>query len=1243
MSLLNKLFYFSSSVGKTADNYVAITDENRSWERMYRNRWQHDKIVRSTHGVNCTGSCSWKIFVKNGLVTWETQQTDYPRTRPGMPNHEPRGCPRGASYSWYLYSANRVKYPMIRGELVAAYKEAKARLSDPVKAWEAVVSDPVISNKYKAARGLGGFVRADWEEVNEIIAAANIYTIKKFGPDRVVGFSPIPAMSMVSYAAGTRYLSLVGGTVLSFYDFYCDLPPAAPQTWGEQTDVPESADWYNSSFLMLWGSNVPLTRTPDSPFYTQVRYKGTKSVVIAPDYSDAVKFADLWIKPRQGTDAALGMAMGHVILKEFYLNKKVPYFERYARQYTDLPFLVKIEEKDGKFLCGTILRASDMENNLNAGDNPEWKPILIDEASGNYVVPNGTIGSRWEKKQKWNLELKDSKSGANISPMLSIIENHEEVINVQFPYFGGETFKHEHFSATDHNDIIERKVPVRRLMTQKGEVYTCTVFDLMLANYGIDRGFEDPNAAKSYDDNLPFTPKWQELITGVPSQHIISTAMQFAENAAATEGKSMIIIGAGVNHWFHTDMIYRSAINMLVFCGCVGQSGGGWSHYVGQEKLRPQTGWLPMAFGLDWNRPPRQMNTTSFMYLHTDQWRYEKVKLSELLSPLADKPEWDKLSIVDCNIRAERMGWLPSSPQLGRNPLLLVKEAEAAKMSPQDFVVSQLQEGKLAMASEDPDEPSNFPRNLFVWRSNLLGSSAKGMEYFMKHLLGAQNSIQGKDLEETEQTLPAEVKWHDHAPEGKLDLLVTLDFRMSTTGLHSDILLPAASWYEKNDLSTSDMHPFIHPFSKAIDPVWESRSDWDIFKGIAAKFSQLTEGHLGNETDVVLLPLQHDSPMELSETTDAIDWKRSGKDIKPGVNFSKIVTLKRNYPETFKRFTSLGPLMKTIGNGGKGIDWNTDAELTLLAQLNHTVVEEGETKGLPKIDTDIDAAEVILALAPETNGNVAVKAWKALEAITGLKHAHLALSREDEKIRFRDLLAQPRKIITSPIWSGIDSETVSYNAGYTNVHELIPWRTLTGRQTLYQDHPWMVAFGENMVTYKPPINTKSIASVLDKLSDNEDYLIINMMTPHNKWTIHSSWSDNLIMLTLGRGGPVVWMSETDAGSIGLIDNDWVEVFNTNGATVARLIVSQRVPVGALIMYHNQERTVNMPVSQLTGNRGGVHNSVERLCLKPTNMIGGYAQLAYGFNYYGPVGSNRDEFVVVRKMSKVEWKDQEIVD
>lgn len=317
-------------------------EDNHSWENFYRNRWQHDKEIRSTHGVNCTGSCSWKIFVKKGIVTWELQQTDYPENRPGVPNYEPRGCPRGASYSWYLYNSGRVKHPLIRKELLLYYNEAKEKYKDPVKAWGSVVEDKAKKVQYQSRRGLGGFVRLDWDVALEIIAASNIYTTKKYGPDRIVGFTPIPAFSMVSYASGTRYLSLIGGTCLSFYDFYCDLPPASPQTWGEQTDVPESADWYNSDFLMLWGSNVPVTRTPDSPFLTQVRYKGTQVVVISPDYSDASKFADVWLSPKQGTDSALGMAMGHVILKEFFVDKCTPYFDNYVRRYSALPFLVKL-------------------------------------------------------------------------------------------------------------------------------------------------------------------------------------------------------------------------------------------------------------------------------------------------------------------------------------------------------------------------------------------------------------------------------------------------------------------------------------------------------------------------------------------------------------------------------------------------------------------------------------------------------------------------------------------------------------------------------------------------------------------------------------------------------------------------------------------------------------------------------------------------------------------------------------
>lgn len=208
---LDRLTAFQLPKEVFAGGHGVSTGEDRTWEDAYRNRWAHDKIVRSTHGVNCTGSCSWKIYVKGGIVTWETQQTDYPRTRADLPNHEPRGCARGASYSWYLYSANRVKYPMVRGRLLKRWREALKVAKTPVDAWALIQADEAARRDYQQVRGMGGFVRSTWDEVNQLIAAANVYTIKQHGPDRIIGFSPIPAMSMVSYAAGSRYLSLIGG------------------------------------------------------------------------------------------------------------------------------------------------------------------------------------------------------------------------------------------------------------------------------------------------------------------------------------------------------------------------------------------------------------------------------------------------------------------------------------------------------------------------------------------------------------------------------------------------------------------------------------------------------------------------------------------------------------------------------------------------------------------------------------------------------------------------------------------------------------------------------------------------------------------------------------------------------------------------------------------------------------------------------------------------------------------------
>ena len=84
-------------------------------------------------------------------------------------------------------------------------------------------------------------------------------------------------------------------------------------------------------------------------------------------------------------------------------------------------------------------------------------------------------------------------------------------------------------------------------------------------------------------------------------------------------------------------------------------------------------------------------------------------------------------------------------------------------------------------------------RNLFVWRANLISSSGKGHEYFLKHLLGTTNGLMNDD---SDSLRPEEIKWHEEAPEGKLDLLINLDFRMAGTALYSDIVLPASTWYE---------------------------------------------------------------------------------------------------------------------------------------------------------------------------------------------------------------------------------------------------------------------------------------------------------------------------------------------------------------------------------------------------------------------------------------------------------------
>ena len=1212
---------------RLSSGHVQSRCGQREWEDFYRSRWQYDKKVRSTHGVNCTGSCSWDVFVKNGMIVWELQATDYPGCGPSMPDHEPRGCPRGASFSWYTYSPLRLKYPYVRSTLIDMWRRALEQYPDPVEAWRHIASDPEKVKAYQTVRGRGGLVRVSWEEVATLVAASLVHTIKTYGPDRIFGFTPIPAMSMVCYASGARFLSLIGGSMLSFYDWYADLPPASPQIWGDQTDVPESADWYEAAYMIVWGTNLPMTRTPDAHFYTEARYRGARVAAVAPDYAEYVKFADTWLPAKAGTDGALAMAMTHVIFKEFYLQRSSDYFTAYAKSYTDLPFLVRLEKTDNGWLPGRFLRASDLGREMN---NAEWKTLVWDHTSGAVAVPHGSIGFRWGEEGRWNLHLKDALTGAAIDPALSFSRENDTWLSAEFPVFA--------FTGGGRKTGY---VPARKVITEAGEVLVTPVFDLMAANLGLlpDGAVNFPADAQmqdypdDYQDSKPYTPAWQEAITGVPAADAVRVAREFAETAEKTRGKAMIFLGAGTNHWFHSDMTYRAIINLTTLCGCQGVNGGGWAHYVGQEKIRPISAWAQLAFGLDWLRPPRQYNGTSFYYFATCQWRYDTMDARAIASPMyRDALKYQHPA--DYNAVAARLGWLPSYPQFDRNPLELCKQAEKnGADSDADIVsyaVDQIKKGNLRFAAEDPDSPRNFPRVLFLWRANVLGASGKGHEYFLKHLLGVDNAVANTECEHR----PEEIEWREPAPEGKLDLLVTMEMRMSTSALYSDVALPAASWYEMHDLSTTDMHPFIHPFNPAIDPPWETRTNWDQFKAIAEKFSRLAEKHLGRPKDLVATALAHDTPGEIAQPA-VMDWKSGPYEPTPGKNLPDLTVVTRDYPDTHKMMTALGPLAAEKGMGVKGVLWRADTEYELLKSELGTVEEPGISQGMPKLENGRDAACAILGLAPETNGHTAVKSWQNVEKTSGLKLSHLSRDRQGERITFDAISAQPREIITTPTWSGMETEGRRYSPFVINIEQKLPFRTLTGRAQFYMDHEWMMQFGESLPVYRPPLDMEALGST-GIAREPGDEIILNYLTPHSKWSIHSTYSDTLTMLTLFRGGEAIWINNEDAESIGVKDNDWVECFNVNGVVVAKAVVSHRIPRGKAFMYHAQERLINTPGSRRSGQRGGTHNSVTRIIVKPTHMIGGYAQFSYFFNYYGPTGAQRDEAVVVRKAGEVDW-------
>lgn len=309
--------------------------------------------------------------------------------------------------------------------------------------------------------------------------------------------------------------------MLSFYDWYADLPMASPQVFGDQTDVPESGDWFNAGYLVMWGSNIPVTRTPDAHFMTEARYHGQKVVAVSPDYADNTKFADEWLRIAPGTDGALAAAMGHVILSEFHVGQRTPFFLDYLRRFTDSPFLVRLKARDGAYVPGKFLVAADVaadgvvdpasplvrDAEVAATANAAFRPLVWDREGG-IADPGGTLADHYgpEGAGRWNLDL------SGVDPVLSAQDlPGAEPVALLLPRFdlpGGPG------EGSVGAGVVRRGVPAVRVAD--GE-YVTTVYDLLLAQYAVRRDGLPGEWPTGYDDaSTPGTPAWQAEPDGCP-------------------------------------------------------------------------------------------------------------------------------------------------------------------------------------------------------------------------------------------------------------------------------------------------------------------------------------------------------------------------------------------------------------------------------------------------------------------------------------------------------------------------------------------------------------------------------------------------------------------------------------------------------------------------------------------------------------------------------------------------------
>ncbi len=986
-------------------------------------RVTYTKVVRSTCAGNCTQACGWKAYVNGNIVIGLEQAADYHVYDPVI-GHEynPRGCQRGASYVRYMYGPMRVLFP---------YKRV-------------------------GPRGSGKFKRITWDQALKEIASKIIDIIQdeaaKYGGkdagEAIVFFSPIPAYNYISAGAGYRLANLLGASgPLSFYDWYCDLPPGEPITWGVQTEECEEADWLNARLIIIWGTNIAESRIAAAHFITNAKYRGTKVIYIGTDFNATARIADEFISVKPGTDAALALGVA-----KYIIDNKL-YDEEYVKTFTDMPFLVRCDTK--KFL---------RESDLVEGGSP-FKLYVWDANSNKPVVAPGCLGD--------NRDLNLKKYG--IDPVL----DGEWMVKLK------------------DGRMVKVKTVFRILRERLAE----------------------------------YTPEKVSEITGVPPEKVKMLGELLGRIKPA-----MIIEGGGTNHWFNNDLNNRSMILLLALTGNIGVNGGNFNQYTGQYKV-----WLKGLGKYGRILKTRPENATLYVWVHyyTELWKLGKT-FKEIVA----------------DIEAGRLTKLPG-PLPGKFQEPVSTDPRNVRGFRNYLILKALAEGWVPVYPKPPKRP----RAMIIWRGNFLNQSKGGF----------------KTLE-----------WF-RDPK-KLELIVVIDFRMCTTAVFADYVLPAATWYEKFDVETTPMHVYIQALNETVPPLGEARSDFEIFKMLAKAISMEAARRGGVRFYDTRNKVVHDLTKVYEEFIDA--------------------KCKEN--PFFKGLCSEGCL--------------ETPEMAAHFVLKHSPVMYPDPEGYAKYKDQ---------LAPEVRKLIEEKLFKGdvdgyIYGLIQLIKKHpvpfpSAQTRKRPHTPWRDNV---EKYIPWPAGGKLHYETTTLPGGVkvpvlfiSRYLSVVPHggKTLTGRQQFYIDHSYFLALGEELPTYKHP--------EVDPLPNGQP-APLKLNTPHERWGTHSTFRDMDLLLRLQRYMATVAISKEDAEKYGIKDGDLVEVYNIYGSLVALARVLPGVKPGEVWIANGAEMTTFVK---------GWFNGVTPIRPKPTQAVQypeepkpPFYHIHYGWNLWGVTGNECDTSVAIRK-------------